>query len=201
MAQFNIALLAKQGWRLLAHPNSLVAKVLNAKYFPENDFLNSRFRNRSSISAKFFVGRFGLSGETVTLGYMKTQIDQVVKVNFDGAYDARNHQSASGIMVRDSKGHVLISFTEFHRGVASPFAAEPIACPKATQIGAYIHDIHEMKSRGRKISFVHIPRLANGLAHTLATESIKRREEMYLIESIPSYAEGIMRSEWVQEPD
>ncbi|KAA3482721.1 reverse transcriptase [Gossypium australe] len=41
MAHFNISLLAKQGWRLLNYPNSLVAQVFKAKYFPENNFLNS----------------------------------------------------------------------------------------------------------------------------------------------------------------
>ncbi|KAK5802421.1 hypothetical protein PVK06_030012 [Gossypium arboreum] len=137
------------------------------------------------------------------------------------------------IVVRDSKGHVFISCTEFHRGVASPFIAEVIACRRAaqtglamqrpetiiegdslsivkkckdvkldkSQIGAYIHDIHEMKSRARKLRFEYILRSVNGLAHILATESLKRREEMYLVESTPSYGEGMMRSESVQEPD
>ncbi|KAA3468966.1 WW/Rsp5/WWP [Gossypium australe] len=48
MAQFNIALLAKQGWRLLNYPNSLVAQVFKAKYFPTGDFLNSRLGNTCS---------------------------------------------------------------------------------------------------------------------------------------------------------
>ena len=39
---FNLAMLAKQGWRLLQHPNSLVAKVYKARYFPFNDVLNSK---------------------------------------------------------------------------------------------------------------------------------------------------------------
>ena len=41
MAQFNVALLAKKGWRILNNPNSLVAKVLKAKYYPQSNFLNA----------------------------------------------------------------------------------------------------------------------------------------------------------------
>ncbi|KAA3456919.1 reverse transcriptase [Gossypium australe] len=40
MTHFNTPLLAKQGWRLLNFPNSLVVRVFRAKYFPENNFLN-----------------------------------------------------------------------------------------------------------------------------------------------------------------
>jgi hypothetical protein len=32
---FNIAMLARQSWRLLKFPDSLCAKVLKAKYFPD----------------------------------------------------------------------------------------------------------------------------------------------------------------------
>ncbi|KAH1096770.1 hypothetical protein J1N35_013691 [Gossypium stocksii] len=47
-ANFNISLLAKQGWKLLIYPDSLVAQVLKAKYFPRTDFLNSSLGNNSS---------------------------------------------------------------------------------------------------------------------------------------------------------
>ncbi|KAA3476659.1 reverse transcriptase-like protein [Gossypium australe] len=40
MAHFNISLLAKQRWRLLNFPNSLVARVFKVKYFSENNFPN-----------------------------------------------------------------------------------------------------------------------------------------------------------------
>lgn len=38
---FNQVLLAKQGWRLVRYPNSLVAHVLKAKYFPKVHFLKA----------------------------------------------------------------------------------------------------------------------------------------------------------------
>ncbi|KAA3473503.1 reverse transcriptase [Gossypium australe] len=54
MAKFNVALLAKQGWRILNYPDSLVSKVLKAKYFPKEDFLNSSLRQNCSFTWKSF---------------------------------------------------------------------------------------------------------------------------------------------------
>lgn len=42
MSQFNITLLAKQGWHLINYPNSLVVRVLKAKYYPYVDFNNAQ---------------------------------------------------------------------------------------------------------------------------------------------------------------
>ena len=39
---FNLAMLAKQGWRILTNPNSLMAQVYKAKYFPHDEVLNSK---------------------------------------------------------------------------------------------------------------------------------------------------------------
>lgn len=38
---FNMALLAKQGWRLLHNPDTLVAKIIKEKYYPDGTFLES----------------------------------------------------------------------------------------------------------------------------------------------------------------
>ncbi|BFG14167.1 hypothetical protein CerSpe_004410 [Prunus speciosa] len=60
---FNLALLAKQGWRLCQHPNSLVARLFRAKYYPGSDFLlapegnNPSFCWRSIFAAKQVLER------------------------------------------------------------------------------------------------------------------------------------------------
>ncbi|KAA3472069.1 reverse transcriptase [Gossypium australe] len=47
---FNIALLAKQGWRIINYPNSLLTQVLKAKYFPNSEFINARMGNSPSLT-------------------------------------------------------------------------------------------------------------------------------------------------------
>ncbi|GAU41426.1 hypothetical protein TSUD_26060 [Trifolium subterraneum] len=45
---FNEALLAKQGWRIVTEPNSLMATMLKAKYFPHTQFLQASQGKRFS---------------------------------------------------------------------------------------------------------------------------------------------------------
>jgi hypothetical protein len=47
---FNLALLAKQAWRLIQEPDSLCARVLRAKYFPSGDLLNAELKKGSSFT-------------------------------------------------------------------------------------------------------------------------------------------------------
>ncbi|XP_075659081.1 putative mitochondrial protein AtMg00310 [Castanea sativa] len=39
---FNLAMLAKQGWRPLSNPYSLIARIYKARYYPHGDVLNSK---------------------------------------------------------------------------------------------------------------------------------------------------------------
>ncbi|CAL1396102.1 unnamed protein product [Linum trigynum] len=45
---FNLALLAKIGWRILNEPQSLLAQVYKGKYFPRGLFLSAQARSRPS---------------------------------------------------------------------------------------------------------------------------------------------------------
>ncbi|KAK6160750.1 hypothetical protein DH2020_004131 [Rehmannia glutinosa] len=47
---FNLALLAKQAWRLLTRLYSLLARLLRAKYYPNGNFLSARLGSRPSWS-------------------------------------------------------------------------------------------------------------------------------------------------------
>jgi len=46
---FNVAMLGKQGWRFQTEPDSLVAKVFKAKYYPNSNFLGSELGHNPSF--------------------------------------------------------------------------------------------------------------------------------------------------------
>jgi hypothetical protein len=47
---FNLAMLAKQGWRLISNPDSLCAQILRAKYYPDGDILKAGPKAGSSFT-------------------------------------------------------------------------------------------------------------------------------------------------------
>lgn len=58
ISSFNQALVAKQEWRLLQNPDSLVVKVLKARYFKRTNFLMAKAcSNPSFIWRSFLWGR------------------------------------------------------------------------------------------------------------------------------------------------
>ncbi|XP_035547377.1 uncharacterized mitochondrial protein AtMg00310-like [Juglans regia] len=52
---FNLALLAKQGWRLIQQSQSLAAKVMKAKYYFRSDFLNAKLGSNASFLWRSFL--------------------------------------------------------------------------------------------------------------------------------------------------
>lgn len=57
---FNVALLGKQGWRLLTKPDSLVARVYKARYYPHSTFMAAKIGGSPS-----FVWRSVLEAQNV----------------------------------------------------------------------------------------------------------------------------------------
>lgn len=58
LQKFNIAMLAKQGWRLLNEMNPLITKLMKARYFPNDDFLSVRIGdNPSYLWRSILVGQ------------------------------------------------------------------------------------------------------------------------------------------------
>ncbi|GAU47653.1 hypothetical protein TSUD_27780 [Trifolium subterraneum] len=61
LTAFNLVMLGKQGWHLMTNQNSLISRLYKAKYYPNNNFLNSTvghnpsFVWRSICSAKFIL--------------------------------------------------------------------------------------------------------------------------------------------------
>jgi hypothetical protein len=47
---FNLAMLAKQGWRLLSNPDSLCARILKAKYFQNTNCLRAQVKSGSAYT-------------------------------------------------------------------------------------------------------------------------------------------------------
>jgi hypothetical protein len=47
---FNLAMLAKQSWRLFCEPDSLCAQILKAKYYPSGDLLNADLKKGAAYT-------------------------------------------------------------------------------------------------------------------------------------------------------
>jgi len=66
LQSFNLAMLAKQVWRLLSDPESLCARVLRAQYYPDGKLLQATKKNGSSFTWQSIM--VGL--ECFKLGYI-----------------------------------------------------------------------------------------------------------------------------------
>ncbi|XP_013607275.1 PREDICTED: uncharacterized protein LOC106313893 [Brassica oleracea var. oleracea] len=55
LRDFNIALVAKQSWRIVQNPQSLLERVFKAKYFPKTELLQAKARANSSHAWKSII--------------------------------------------------------------------------------------------------------------------------------------------------
>ena len=64
---FNKAMLGKHGWRLITRPDSLCARVIKGKYFPNGEFLTANRKKRSSETWRAMLHE----GEALVKGIIK----------------------------------------------------------------------------------------------------------------------------------
>ncbi|KAL6133592.1 hypothetical protein ACLB2K_065827 [Fragaria x ananassa] len=96
MELFNQALLAKQGWRILNQPDSLVYSTLKAKYFPSSSFLSTSAKNGDS-----YAWRSLMKGKELLLKGVRYQISTGENVSvWDDPWIPRPHtfKPYSGVM-------------------------------------------------------------------------------------------------------
>lgn len=52
--EFNLALLGKQAWRIVTHPDMLMSRIFNARYYPDGNFLTAKLGANSSYGGAFW---------------------------------------------------------------------------------------------------------------------------------------------------
>ncbi|XP_019171081.1 PREDICTED: uncharacterized protein LOC109166643 [Ipomoea nil] len=69
LCAFNLAMLGKQAWRMLTKPESLVARVYKARYFPKGTFFDAQMGNNPS-----FYWRSIMAAKSIVCGGVRRRI-------------------------------------------------------------------------------------------------------------------------------
>jgi hypothetical protein len=62
LTTFNLAMLGKQGWKILTEPDSLVSRMFKARYFPNNTYLTTTGQNPSYVWCSIMRASFIVRG-------------------------------------------------------------------------------------------------------------------------------------------
>lgn len=99
LKSFNLAMLAKQGWRILKNPESLLARVMKMKYFPSCDLLSAPVSNSSS-----FVWKSIYSG-LITLRRGSSFNASTNTFSWSPASDGTFSAKSAYALIRNSQSH------------------------------------------------------------------------------------------------
>ncbi|XP_062005714.1 uncharacterized protein LOC133722872 [Rosa rugosa] len=158
LSEFNSSMLAKQAWRVVSNPDTLVAQLYKARYYPNGSFWNAKehatpsyswrsiFSTRNlliedaeailaiPLSARSLDDRLTWRlGKQGTRKILKWQCPPVgwLKVNFDGAFTPSSGKAEIGFLVRDSQGTFLGAVGKVVTRVQSVEHVELLACKEA----------------------------------------------------------------------
>lgn len=77
----------------------------------------------------------------------------LIRVNFDTTFDKNSFKSTMGLVARDASGTVLLTKSMLHDWIASPFAAEVMACSHAVRLGVEM-GIKELEMEGNALTVI-----------------------------------------------
>ncbi|KAK8706649.1 hypothetical protein V6N13_050204 [Hibiscus sabdariffa] len=136
-------------------------------------FVEAFIRENDTIKAP------GLLRNSVDRISWQAPMENVIKLNFDAAYDAQSNKSFSGVICRDNAGFIMAACTSPHSHLADAFLAEVLACLQAVNFPRVPSDPFA------DISFCFTHREANSAAHALAREGKLFNCPMFWIEEAP----------------
>ncbi|XP_016177721.1 uncharacterized protein LOC107620010 [Arachis ipaensis] len=132
---FILAMLAKQGWRLLKQPNSLISKVYKSKYYKYTDFLRAEAGNNPSWGWKsvlegrkvlekgllWKIGR-GISVRIREDSWVKefttiTLNSNVRPYRYQFGFHTSYYQTDNGIRVKSENGSIQKFFKQLYRPI------------------------------------------------------------------------------------
>ncbi|MBA0743914.1 hypothetical protein Gogos_006565, partial [Gossypium gossypioides] len=148
-----------------------------SRYLCELDEIEQNVHTRSNASVRW-----------------KTLIGTDMKINFDAAFDLNQARSGPGVVARNALGETLLlgqqlglDLVVIEEDLGTTIKKCELDSPDKSIIGSIIRDIQHYKHRFRRISFNHIPRSENYLAHTLATQGLRKGEDLYLEGGLPEF--------------
>ncbi|XP_059441892.1 uncharacterized protein LOC132174217 [Corylus avellana] len=109
LEMFNLALLAKQGWRLLNNPGTLVATIFREKYYPQGDFLGANLGRKPSYAWRSIWNAKGLLNEGLIwcIGYGESV--RIWEDRWLPSSGSHKVQSPIKVLPRDAKVSNLIN--------------------------------------------------------------------------------------------
>ena len=110
---FNLALLAKQGWRLIQNPGSLTHRVLKAKYFSESNFMEVQIGKKPS-----YIWRSLMEGRKVLDKGLRWSIEngQSVRIWGDRWLPTQNSFKVTSPRPQAFEGSMVDSLLDQERG-------------------------------------------------------------------------------------
>ncbi|KAH1107885.1 hypothetical protein J1N35_011653 [Gossypium stocksii] len=104
-----------------------------------------------------------------------------VKVNCDAAFKATLHQSYSDFVIRNNKGDSRTMIVKINQVLLD-----------YSDMGTYIEEIKIKASSFQHISFHHVDRRANMVAHMIAKEGISLPKDRFWVEELPEAAKAFL---------